>query len=428
VRVVPRGTNPKACTGPATNTVRLDFQPPGKGGLITTPPPPPTGALSLSLQSYQPFHFLDPDIPSGKWCFVAVADHTTSSDFIKEPDIIGLLANSAGIGQVKAGQSFCLTPPGPPDPSFLDEVVQFVEDVVSFPAKVYALYKTVLPNVIGSFLTQVLGIPGCAPPENGQPAGSCFNTLVTAEDIGLAALGLPPSLPDLHALLDHGIDELAAETASELNGVGVPVTKDQIASGITAAKDTIVQQFAAVANQAQGFDCSVDGVTWCAFDGGARSPSVTLAVTRPANSTIASAKYVCVDVTPASLYSASCTTVPKLALGASTTVRIPLHPTVATLTPSSKYADLWMKDYDECTSTQLQPEDGCTKAADRLVQQTWQGDATNGSIPQLTIAAVTSPKPTEAGSVWSVSVVGTVSGCGGNGSPLPEAAAAPCPG
>jgi hypothetical protein len=227
--------------------------------------------------------------------------------------------------------------------------------------------------------------------------------------------------------LDHGIDELAGETASELNGVGVPVTKEQIASGLDAAKEEIVQQFAAVANQAQGFDCSVNGVTWCAFDGGARSPSVTLSVVRPANSTLAPAKYVCVDISPSTLYSRSCTSLPLLAPGASTTVRIALRTTVATLSPSTKYAMLWMKAYDACTSSQLQPDEGCAKASDRAVQQTWQGDATNGSIPQLTISAVTSPTPTEAGSAWSVSVVSTVGGCGGNGSPSPEAAAAKCP-
>ena len=428
LRVVPRGTNPKACTGPATNTVKLDFQPVAKGGLPKPPPPTPTGALNLSLQNYQPFHFLDPDIPNNKWCFVAIADHTTSSDFTKETDLIGLMANWAGLVHVKTGQSFCLTPPGPPDPSFLDEVVQFVEDVVSFPAQVYQLYKSVLPNVIGSFLAQVLGIPGCAPPENGQPASDCYSTLVTAEDIGLAAIGLPPSLPDLHALLDNGIDELSAETATELNGVGVPVTKDQIATGLDAAKDKIVEQFAAVANQAQGFDCSVAGVTWCAFDGGARAPSVTLAVTRPATSTITPAKYICVEIAPASLYTRSCTTIAALAPGQTTTVRIPLRTTVNTLSPSSKYANEWMQFYDECNSTQLQPDEGCTKASDREVELTWEGDATNGSIPQLTFAAITDPAPTETGSVWSVTLVGTSAGCGGNGSPPPEAAAAPCPG
>jgi len=292
---------------------------------------------------------------------------------------------------------------------------------------VYALYKTVLPNVIGSFLTQVLQIPGCAPPENGQPPGKCFAALNTAEDIGLAALGLPPSLPDLKSLLNNGIDELSAEAASQLDGVGVHVEKEQIAGALNAAKDEIVQKFASVANQAQGFDCSVDGVTWCAFDGGARSPSVTLAVSRPANSTVAPPKYVCADIAPSSLYSRSCTILPALAPGASTTVRIALRPTVETLSPSTKYAMLWMQKYDECTSSQLQPDEGCSKASDRAVRQAWQADATNGSTPQLTISATASPAPTEAGSALSVSVVSTSGGCGGNGSPSPEAAPGKCP-
>jgi hypothetical protein len=154
---------------------------------------------------------------------------------------------------------------------------------------------------------------------------------------------------------------------------------------------------------------------------------VTLAVTRPANSTIAPAKYVCVDIAPSNLYSRSCTTLPTLAPGASTTVRIALHPTVATLSPSTKYAMAWMQQYDECSSSQLQPDEGCSKFADREVQQIWQADATNGSTPQLTFSATTSPAPTEPGSSLSVSVVSTVGGCGGNGSPPPEASPAKCP-
>ena len=383
--------------------------------------------MNLAVRSYQPFHTLDPDIPSNKWCFIAITDHDTSGDITKEQDFVGLMANWAGFGHLNAGQSFCLTPPGPPDPSFLDQVLQFVIDVVSFPAQLYELYKTVLPNVIGSFLTDVLNIPGCAPPEKGQPAGDCYGALVTAENIGLAALGLPPSLPDMHALLENGIDELASQTATQLNDAGIPVTKEQIASGLEAGKDELVQAFATVANQAQGFDCSVNGVAWCAFDGGARSPSVNVQATRPSSSTVTPPTRVCVDVAPGNtLYYRSCTNIPALAPGQSITVRIPLQTTVSVLASDTKYADKWMKAYEECNNSQLAPDEGCTKATNNEIAQTWESDATNGSIPLLVISTRTSPVPTETGSVWFAAKVGTTTGCGGNGNPQPEAAATTC--
>jgi hypothetical protein len=430
VRVVPRGSDPKHCSAQPSNSIMLNFQKPPSQPPIPSPPlPKPTAAVDLALRTYQPFATANPDIPSVKLCFISIVDHTLNDplDGFKDPnlyqDVISAEAYTAGYRQLKAGQSFCFSPPGPPDPSFFDEVASFVSAVVSFPAQVYNLYKQVLPNVLGSILTQVLGVPGCAPPEGKDPPGKCYQALVAAQDIGLAALGLPPSLPDIGALVNDGEDELANEIATQLNDFGVPADPSQVKTGLDTAKGALVAAFASAANAAQGVDCEDHGITWCAFDTGTRSPSVTVRVTRHAGSTAPMPNSVCAAAS--ALYLTSCSPVPALAPGATTLLRIKLRP-VVTSPYDTKYWDVYNKEYGACTQQGLQPDEGCDVHSRRAMEQTWEGDATNGSVPSLTISLVTLTAPTEPGSVWTSVLVGTTVGCGGNGSPPPEASSASC--
>jgi hypothetical protein len=430
VRVVPRGNDPHQCSAQPTNSIMLHFQkPPSQPPIPSPPPPKPTAAMDLRVRTYQPFAPANPDIPSVKLCFISIVDHTLNDPFagIKDPnlyqDVISAEAYFAGYRQFTAGQSFCFSPPGPPDPSFFDEVANFVSAVVSFPAQVYDLYKQVLPGVLGSILTQVLGVPGCAPPEGKDPPGKCYQALVAAQDIGLAALGLPPSLPDIGALLDDGEDELASEITAQLNDVGVPADASQVKAGLDTAKGALVAAFAGAANAAQGIDCQDHGATWCAFDTGTRSPSVTVQVTRHAESTVPIPNSVCVGAN--ALYLSSCSPIPALAPGQTSLVRIKLRPLV--MSPyDTKYWDVYNKEYGACSQQGLQPDEGCDVHARRGMEQTWEGDATNGSTPTLTLALFTLTAPTEPGSSWSSVQVGTTAGCGGNGSPPPAASTASC--
>lgn len=121
----------------------------------------------------------------------------------------------------KQGQTVC--PPKPKEPSFLEAIVNFVVDAVNWVANTYQKLKDEVIDLVSQFVPEAL----CNK--------SCIGTLL---DAGLAALGIPPSLPNFDQLMNEGIDYLASTAAEQ---IGVPKAIQDLAEG--PAKNLAIEQF-----------------------------------------------------------------------------------------------------------------------------------------------------------------------------------------
>jgi len=265
LRVVPVNEQ-GACTGPASPTVSLSYKE-KPADLSGCPPtclpvpakPPAQASLSALITTYQPLTGPSANPP---YCFQALVDHTVSSNILDfASDVVGFMTVGSG-NAVHAGQQVCFTPSSNDDSSFWDDltsVADFVLDVVSFPAKVYDLYEQIIPNILAEI------IPGCD--------DTCRGYLLTAEKAGLAAVGLPPSLPDASRLVNDSEGYLVGQ-AAEATGIPEPVVKAAYEQG----KQKMIGALAATSSNQTGLSCD-----WCAFDNGVRAPGATLLITRPAS-------------------------------------------------------------------------------------------------------------------------------------------------
>lgn len=218
-RAVPM--NGDALLGPDSNTVVLrwngpyDGQDPDNIKLVDctkTPedpkckeylPKPPN--YTVAILSYNGWI---PPVDGHTGCFI-VTETTTA-----------LLYTGAKITYT-AGQKLC--PPKPKEPSFLESLVNFVVDAVNWVANTYAKLKDAVIDFVSQFVPAAL----CDK--------SCIGTLL---DIGLAALGIPPSLPNFDQLMDQGLEYLAS-TAVE--SIGVPKEIQDLAAG--PVKDIAIEEF-----------------------------------------------------------------------------------------------------------------------------------------------------------------------------------------
>ena len=257
LRVVP--VNDKgACTGLPSPSIQLTYKKRPPNPSLPVPNPAPEFAhVTASVTSFQKLTGASDTPP---YCFVALKDHDVSSDpFQITADVVGFVTVGPG-GHVGKDQQVCYAPTDSGG-SFWDDltdVVDFVLDVVSYPSKVYELYQQIIPSILGEL------IPGCG--------DSCKGYLLLAEKAGLAAVGLPPSLPDASKLVNNGEDYLVQQ-ASE--ATGVPETA--VRAAYDKGKAAMVDQLAAVSSNQTGLTCD-----WCAFDNGVRAPSAQVVVTRPA--------------------------------------------------------------------------------------------------------------------------------------------------
>lgn len=120
-----------------------------------------------------------------------------------------------------AGSTLC--PPEPEEPSFIEAAVNLFVDAVNFISKAYAALKAEVINLVAQFV----------------PAALCDKSCIDfALSTTLAALGIPPSLPNFDQLMEQGLDYLA-ETAMEQ--IGVPKALQDLPAG--AAKDIAIEQF-----------------------------------------------------------------------------------------------------------------------------------------------------------------------------------------
>ncbi|MBE0610412.1 MAG: hypothetical protein IH609_13620 [Dehalococcoidia bacterium] len=192
---------------------------------------------------------------------------------------------------------------------------------------------------------------------------SCIGTLLK---IGLAALGIPPSIPNFDQLMDQGLDYLAS-TAAE--SIGVPKEIEELAAG--PVKDLAVEQFKKTTEEQikNGIKAGIEEmqkslssqVKWIADGvpikpdplGEYQPPAMTFRVTRkpgadacPSGSVVAGGTVS--NTTPngvkelkgelaASLYEGKAVPLPLLGEGESVTIPVVLKPSLSYGYPGAKY-------------------------------------------------------------------------------------------
>ncbi|MCA9826255.1 MAG: hypothetical protein KC479_12645 [Dehalococcoidia bacterium] len=248
-----------------------------------------------------------------------------------------------------AGDRLC--PPKPKEPSFFEAIVNFVVDAVNWVASTYKDLKDGVISFVSNFVPAAL----CNK--------SCLGALL---DVGLVALGIPPSLPNFDQIMNEGLDYLAASVVEE---IGIPKEIQDLAAG--PAKDLAIEEFkkAAEAEIKKGVAAGIAEmqrslaaeVSWIPNEvpikpdplGSYQPPMVTLLVTRKPN-----AKGTCSSLaiestvtnsTPfgveelngaknARLYETEYIPLPRLDKGESILIPVILKPRISFGFPGAKYS------------------------------------------------------------------------------------------
>ena len=264
VRVVPvdgaARPIPEGLTSGISSHVKLAHV--GFGDLVPPPPsPPPVPPLDFQIWSdlAQP----EKELPYHAKCYVVTDTHHLASDarynFFGDP--WGWMAVNYGGASpdtdLTPGYFFCVHSSGG---GFFDDLFDAVSgffdalaDAVDYVAK---LYEEIKEKVV-SVLTDLIGDLGC-------PSDICGPLVEYAVDSGLAAMGLPPSLPDWNQLVDEGFDYLAEEAAEEVGGY---VDKDTVKAFMRTVIDSMKKTRGTVA-------------PWLTEDDGFRAPAFNMILSK----------------------------------------------------------------------------------------------------------------------------------------------------
>ena len=162
----------------------------------------------------------------GETCYRFTKDHKLRSIF-EGGTVWDMLAASHTSGAsynstVPRGTSFCAPPDDDDDGWFesfaegfgavLTGAIDALADVANYISNLWEEIQDAVVDVVADAIDEV-GIINC-----GQ-GSDCRAALETGLEIGLATMGVPPSLPNFDELVDQGIDYVAAQVASQ---VGVP--------------------------------------------------------------------------------------------------------------------------------------------------------------------------------------------------------------
>jgi len=113
------------------------------------------------------------------------------------------------------------------------------------------------------------------------PEGACYTVVSAAVDVGLASMGIPPTLPNFDKLMDEGLDyavELAAQEAlKELPGCVGPcadAVKDKLREALEAGIDAVAGQSVAPSCVSEDEAHAHGREPWCPPDGLIVKPSM----------------------------------------------------------------------------------------------------------------------------------------------------------
>lgn len=125
------------------------------------------------------------------------------------------------------------------DGDFLSDLADFIVTVASLPSAAYEEIKARLAETLALLWNETFGsLTGLECDE------SCQDLLVTGMEIGLAALGIPPELPNAQELIDGGLDYLVAE-AVDMSGIECDATcQDLVGEAISFMAEEFANQTA----------------------------------------------------------------------------------------------------------------------------------------------------------------------------------------
>lgn len=135
------------------------------------------------------------------------------------------------------GMSFCVPPSADDDDGWLESftdgfgavltgIVDAVGDIVNFTSN---LWEEIQDEVVDAAASVIDNFVDCG------KGSICRSALETGLEIGLAAMGVPPSLPNFDELTDQGLEYLSAQVASQ---AGIPSVLTDYAA--QEAKDFVV--------------------------------------------------------------------------------------------------------------------------------------------------------------------------------------------
>lgn len=106
------------------------------------------------------------------------------------------------------GATSCARHPDPPDDDFFD----FVGDAISFIGNVWDTFKDMVDMIKGGIIQGIVDITGC------KPESTCVAALTALADAGLAAVGVPPTLPSFSEFIEAAKGDIAGALAEQLIG------------------------------------------------------------------------------------------------------------------------------------------------------------------------------------------------------------------
>jgi hypothetical protein len=203
VRVVPM--NGTKIAGMPSNEVAVKIVPVAQGMRLYVPPK----IYTVKIKEFKPL--LAPD--------KGVCPHAMILD------TGGLVPRTDGMGfeAKKAGDRICPKPfMGMGEKSWYESLWNEMTGGLSWVSKAYNTLKSSVVNVVGNIACSGDSI--------------CVNGLSAGLDIGLTALGIPPTIPNFDELMDGGFDYIAGELSSQAGCPDV-ACKDLIKKGLKTALD-----------------------------------------------------------------------------------------------------------------------------------------------------------------------------------------------
>ncbi|MGF1616192.1 MAG: hypothetical protein ACFCU2_00055, partial [Acidimicrobiia bacterium] len=109
------------------------------------------------------------------------------------------------------GSTVCAYKPNPPSKGIFD----YLSDAVDFVGSVWDMYADLLAMMKSGIINGIVDLTGC------EPKASCAAALTVLADIGLAAIGVPPSMPSFNELMEAAKGDLTTLAATAaINAVG----------------------------------------------------------------------------------------------------------------------------------------------------------------------------------------------------------------
>jgi len=229
--------------------------------LIPAPPPPPPQP-PLQFQIWSDLGQPEKELLIGGHCYVVTDDHYLAPDVrFSYSDPWGWMAANYGGASpdttLHPGYFFCIHSDGGGIlDGFVDAVSGFfdaISDAVDYVAKLYSEIKEKVIEVVAGIITDLTGCESI-----------CEGLVEYAVDAGLAAMGLPPSLPNWNQLVNEGIDYLAEEAAEEAGGY---VDKDTVKAFIHTVIEKMKHSGGSLA-------------PWLTEDDGFRTPQFNMILTK----------------------------------------------------------------------------------------------------------------------------------------------------